>query len=434
MKKFLALLFVINCTTTTEDAPTQAPAVQEGAKIAEGPGEQVVVVQSGHEPLGLENAIRSRHSQLASPPQHPLTSASMTSNYLAKYDGLGGTTDSGFLDDGTTISTNELVTITTPANTAPGLVVNGPAAVAFTAYNNPDAVQFNSAFYISTGGTDISGYDYGAGVGINVHNATQYDTSYAENWSFGGFFETVSTKSISGNDLDNVGIYSRAANGDHNYSFWGYSGVLKNNDPVVIGSDTAVPFGTSELTVARYQNNASTVINMNTNAGAAALAESVLNNDLTSGGTKLRTYGTGFTTSGAAVQDGGEVRAASNLSGGLSLTAEGGVVRIYAGGSDAAHLHMTIDANGHITTNAPAATLTNATCNSAACTEVSGVFTTTNTTATVTFSHAYPSANDTGCSVEPVNHAVVPTCNPTASSIACSVVVSGAKYRYFCMR
>ena len=71
----------------------------------------------------------------------------------------------------------------------------------------------------------------------------------------------------------------------------------------------------------------------NPNAGAAAVAaigcRQVVNNAAT--GVRIEVYGTGFTTAGVSVADGAAVFSDTQLSGGLSIAALAGTLRIYAG-------------------------------------------------------------------------------------------------------
>ncbi|MBW1853105.1 MAG: LamG domain-containing protein [Deltaproteobacteria bacterium] len=62
--------------------------------------------------------------------------------------------------------------------------------------------------------------------------------------------------------------------------------------------------------------------------------------------TKVRTFGQLFTTAGAYVQDGGAVETGSGLGGGLSVIANSGNVRLYAGGNTDLDKQMEIEATG----------------------------------------------------------------------------------------
>ena len=84
----------------------------------------------------------------------------------------------------------------------------------------------------------------------------------------------------------------------------------------------------------------------NTDAGTGSYTSIETRNAGTaSDSTRLLTMGTGYTTAGAYVQDGGVLVAEPNLAGGLSLVARhaSGDVRIYAGGATAGDLVATFD-------------------------------------------------------------------------------------------
>ena len=131
------------------------------------------------------------------------------------------------------------------------------------------------------------------------------------------------------------------------------------NSRVSIGTTSAPAY---KFVVQDDWNGIAASIVNNYNTGNSAMAWIAAANGTTSQDTiRLAAYGSGMTTSGAAKQDGGELRVGPNLSGGLSLTAVGASadMRFYTGGSADANQWMTLKSTGRlgIGTTTPAATL-----------------------------------------------------------------------------
>lgn len=80
----------------------------------------------------------------------------------------------------------------------------------------------------------------------------------------------------------------------------------------------------------------------NTNSGTAARTGFIASNDGGNGYCLLQVLGTGWTTSGSYVQDGAVLDTGPNLSGGLSIVARAGNLRLYTGGGASGNLFATI--------------------------------------------------------------------------------------------
>lgn len=89
--------------------------------------------------------------------------------------------------------------------------------------------------------------------------------------------------------------------------------------------------------------------------------------------------------------------------------------------------------SGHIQTQGASVSLTNATCNSSTCNDISGTVTASSTSMTITFASTYTGADDAGCTLQEMGGTVVPTFTTSATALTATVVVNGAKYHYICL-
>lgn len=126
------------------------------------------------------------------------------------------------------------------------------------------------------------------------------------------------------------------------------------------GDDGAISFVESAA-FTKSMNGGLTLDLINTNTGTSTLAAMTVRNDTGStDALRLFCYGKSWTTSGIQVQDGANVEAGSNLSGGLSIGAAhaSGVVRIFTGGSGSGNKRAEFDASGNMELVGGALTMT----------------------------------------------------------------------------
>ena len=124
-----------------------------------------------------------------------------------------------------------------------------------------------------------------------------------------------------------------------------YTDVLTVLDSGNVGIGTTTP--DSILSVEGNSNAGAVASVTNTNSGSAALAEfDIRNEHSATGALKLKTLGTGWTTSGFNIQDSGVVQAGANLSGGLSIvTSAAAPIMFYTNG---ANERVRIDSSGNV--------------------------------------------------------------------------------------
>lgn len=123
--------------------------------------------------------------------------------------------------------------------------------------------------------------------------------------------------------------------------------------PLILQPTTAstdVKIGFNKTPTEQYHfgidlNGAVTMAHENASNGTGAYAVIEVRNGTSTGdGTRIGTMGTGFTTNGAFVQDGGILETGANLAGGLSILTRNasGNIRFYTGGFAAGNLAATI--------------------------------------------------------------------------------------------
>ncbi len=105
------------------------------------------------------------------------------------------------------------------------------------------------------------------------------------------------------------------------------------------------------LHIYKSQNNITSAVVQNDNAGTAALASFTAYNDaLSTGYVRMIATGAGYTTTGGYVADAGVFEAGDGLSGGISIIARAttGIIRLYTGGYADANERVRITANGNV--------------------------------------------------------------------------------------
>ena len=156
-----------------------------------------------------------------------------------------------------------------------------------------------------------------------------------------GFFSSKDSDSISGGKL---AIYDRTT-----------STSVATSHRFVIDSAGNVGIGTfspsNKLDIVQDANTSARVQFANPHVGTAAFASWALSNATNQNdGLELRVHGTGYTSSGAFLQDSALVMAGSNVSGGLSIvTREASAnMRFYTGGVTDADERMRITSDGKV--------------------------------------------------------------------------------------
>ncbi len=128
-------------------------------------------------------------------------------------------------------------------------------------------------------------------------------------------------------------------------------GTLHVNGTVLV-TNGSVGIGTTspgyDLHVEKNRNSNTLIVAGNPNSGTGARAEIVAEVD--GGGTFMDAYSSGYTTSGALVQDGGAVYTNTGLAGGLSVGAyhSSGIIRFYTGGAAVANERLRIGSSGNV--------------------------------------------------------------------------------------
>lgn len=130
--------------------------------------------------------------------------------------------------------------------------------------------------------------------------------------------------------------YLTPVEGDAAYSALSHSHLRADLPAAVAYEDEANAF-TESQSASKSTNGNLLFSAANANAGNVALAGFQATNDGSTGYLNLLALGTGFTTSGSFRQDGAVIESGAGLSGGLSITARTGGLRIYVGGTSDAN-------------------------------------------------------------------------------------------------
>ena len=209
-----------------------------------------------------------------------------------------------------------------------------------------EALDVNGAITVNNNNSQLFGWDGGYGYVGGIRMNQNYDSKVG--------YDTIVRNGPSGLMLLNqYGLSISAAP----YRVTGakfYDGTYGN---LFIGNNAKIGIGTTNpvysLSVDNNFNGNNAIIATNINSGTGVASMVGAGN----GGTiqdvvRVAAYGTAFTTNGSAKQDGAELRAGPNLTGGLSITSmstnANADIRFYTGGAGDANQRMVIESTGNV--------------------------------------------------------------------------------------
>ena len=182
---------------------------------------------------------------------------------------------------------------------------------------------------------DVNGNDYWSMGGLGS----------GQSWNYGFIGTAYNTTAIKWDASNQVAIgLSGTTNPSHPFQVGSNSLVVSSGGNVGIGMSP-----TNKLDIVQDANTSARVQFANPNSGSSAFASWALSNGTNQNeGLELRTHGTGYTSSGAFLQDGTLVLAGSEASGGMSIGTRhaSADMRFYTGGVADANERMRITSVG----------------------------------------------------------------------------------------